>query len=100
MKRGEVWTASRAGHDRLVVIVGHDALTEARDGVLVVPLSDVRASTLIEPGVSAADGTSIGVAMTPRVGEIAKTYLTERRATVHPDSAEALNIALRAVLDL
>jgi mRNA-degrading endonuclease toxin of MazEF toxin-antitoxin module len=100
VRRGEVWNASRAGHDRLVVIVGHDTLTATRAGVLVVPLSDVRASTLIEPAVSTDDGQPVGIAMTPRVGEIDKTYLTERRGQLHPDSGEALNVALRAVLDL
>ncbi|GAA2525176.1 type II toxin-antitoxin system PemK/MazF family toxin [Pilimelia columellifera] len=100
MKRGQVWTASRAGHDRLVVIVGHDALTDVRDGVLVVPVSDVRAATLIEPTVTLVGGDPLGVAMTPRVGEIAKTYLTEARGNLDPASAEALDVALRAVLDL
>ena len=100
MKRGEVWTATRAGHDRLVVIVGHDALTEAREGVLVVPLSDVRASTLIEPTLTDTTGQTVGVAMTPRVGEITKSYLTSKRGTLDQASAESLDIALRAVLDL
>jgi mRNA-degrading endonuclease toxin of MazEF toxin-antitoxin module len=100
VRRGEVWTATRAGHDRLVVIVGHDALTEARDGVLVVPISDVRAATLIEPALTYADGGPVGVAMTPRVGEIAKSYLTGVRGSLARESVENLDIALRAVLDL
>ena len=100
MRRGEIWTASRAGRDRLVVIVGHDALTEARAGVLVVPLSDVRASTLIEPAVSDRSGQPVGIAMTPRVGEVDKTYLVGHVGELHSDSIEALNVALRAVLDL
>lgn len=100
MRRGEVWTASRAGRERLVIIVGHDALTEARDSVLVVPVSDVRVPTLIEPAVTAVDGAPVGIAMTPRVGEITKSYLTQRRTSLHSDSVEALNIALRAALDL
>jgi len=100
VRRGEIWTASRAGQDRLVVIVGHDTLTAARAGVLVVPLSDVRAATLIEPDVITDDGKPAGVAMTPRVGEVDKAYLTERRGSLHAGSLESLNIALRAVLDL
>lgn len=100
MRRGEVWTATRAGHDRLVVIVGHDALTAARDGVLVVPISDVRAATLIEPALAYADGAPVGVAMTPRVGEISKSYLTGLRGGLAPESVESLDIALRAALDL
>jgi mRNA-degrading endonuclease toxin of MazEF toxin-antitoxin module len=98
--RGEVWTARRAGHDRLVVIVGHDALTAARDAVLVVPISDVRDPSLIEPAVSLTDGTAVGVATTPRVGEVDKTYLVGRRGELAPESRGALDIALRAALDL
>lgn len=100
MTRGQVWTARRAGHDRLVVIVGHDALTAARDAVLVVPISDVREASLIEPAVTLADGTPAGVATTPRVGEVDKTYLVEQRGELAPESREALDIALRAALDL
>jgi mRNA-degrading endonuclease toxin of MazEF toxin-antitoxin module len=100
VRRGEIWTASRAGHDRKVVIVGHDALTEARDRVLVVPISDVRPASLIEPALADADGHSIGVALTPGLGEIAKTYLTSRAGLLAPASAESLDIALRAALDL
>jgi mRNA-degrading endonuclease toxin of MazEF toxin-antitoxin module len=100
VRRGEIWTATRAGHDRTVVIVGHEALTETRDRVLVVPLSDVRPSSLIEPALADADGRPVGVAMTPGVGEVAKVYLTARAGALAADSAESLDIALRAALDL
>lgn len=100
MRRGQVWTARRAGHDRLVVIVGHDALTAARGGVLVVPISDVREPSLIEPAVTLIDGARAGVATTPRVGEIDKAYLVEPRGELAPESRESLDIALRAALDL
>jgi mRNA-degrading endonuclease toxin of MazEF toxin-antitoxin module len=100
VNRGEIWTASRAGRDRLVVIVGHNSLTEARSAVLIVPISDVRASTLIEPSVTDEQGQPVGVAMTPRVGEIDKSYLVGSTGRLSPESLEALNIALRAVLDL
>ncbi|MGH3679845.1 MAG: type II toxin-antitoxin system PemK/MazF family toxin [Natronosporangium sp.] len=100
MRRGQVWTAQRAGHQRLVVIVGHDALTAARDGVLVVPISDVREPSLVEPELSLTDGTPAGVATTPRVGEIDKTYLVEQRGVLAPQSRDSLDIALRAALDV
>lgn len=100
MRRGEVWLRQRAGTQHLVVLVGHDKLTETRPTALVVPLSDVRASTLIEPNVRLDDGDAVGVAMTPRVGEISKDYLTERRGQLHPESLDALETALRAILDL
>jgi mRNA-degrading endonuclease toxin of MazEF toxin-antitoxin module len=95
-----VWLRQRAGAQNLVVLVGHDKLTETRPNALVVPLSDVRASTLIEPDVRLEDGTPVGMAMTPRVGEIAKDYLAERKGRLHADSLDALETALRAVLDL
>ena len=100
MRRGEIWTATRAGHDRKVVIIGHDALTDTRDRVLVVPISDVRAATLIEPALADSDGRAVGVALTPGLGEIAKAYLTERAGALGPASVESLDIALRATLDL
>jgi mRNA-degrading endonuclease toxin of MazEF toxin-antitoxin module len=100
VKRGEIWIASRAGSKRFVVIVGHNSVTEQRAGVLVVPLSDVRASTLIEPTVTDEDGDPVGIAMVPRIGEIDKAYLTERRGRLNPESLDALEIALRAVLDM
>jgi hypothetical protein len=68
--------------------------------VLVVPISDVRAATLIEPALAYADGTPIGVAMTPRVGEISKSYLTRLRGGLAQESVKSLDIALRAALDL
>jgi mRNA-degrading endonuclease toxin of MazEF toxin-antitoxin module len=100
VKRGEIWTASRAGHDRKVIIVGHDALTASRDRVLVVPISDVRPATLIEPAVADHEGHSVGVALTAGIGEITKAYLTSRAGSLAPASSESLNIALRAALDL
>jgi len=100
VRRGEIWTATRAGHDRKVVIVGHDALTETRDRVLVVPISDVRPASLIEPALADAAGHPVGVALTPGIGEITKAYLTARAGSLAPASIESLGIALRAALDL
>lgn len=100
MKRGQVWIARRLGHDHLVVLVGHDQVTAARDYVLSVPLSDARPASLTEPTVTTHDGAALGTAVTPRVGEIAKTYLVDQHATLAPASVDALDVALRAVLDL
>jgi len=100
VKRGEIWTATRAGHERRVVIVGHDALTEARDSVLVVPISEVRSASLIEPALTDSAGQQVGVAMTPRVGEVTKSYLTAPAGALGSQSIESLDIALRAALDL
>ena len=100
MRRGEIWNATRAGHTRKVVIVGHEALTGMRDRVLVVPISDVHAASLIQPALADDDGHSVGVALTPGVGEIAKAYLTARAGSLAEASVESLDIALRAALDL
>jgi mRNA-degrading endonuclease toxin of MazEF toxin-antitoxin module len=55
---------------------------------------------LIEPALADTDGHSVGVALTPGIGEIAKSYLTSRSGSLAPASAESLDIALRAALDL
>lgn len=100
MRRGEIWRAERFGSERSVVIVGHDALTAARESVLVVPISELRAATLIEPAVADAEGRVVGVAVTPLVGEVTKSYLIACSGTLAPASVESLDIALRAAFDL
>jgi mRNA-degrading endonuclease toxin of MazEF toxin-antitoxin module len=99
-RRGDVWVAERATKARLVVVVGHDGVSATREAVLVVPISDVRASTLIEPGVDDEQGHPVGVAMTPRLGEVSKEYLTGRHGRLSADSLESLDVALRAIFDL
>jgi mRNA-degrading endonuclease toxin of MazEF toxin-antitoxin module len=91
---------SRFGQDRLVIIVGHDALTAQRGRVLVVPLSDIRDPSLVEPLVTDSAGQVSGVAMVPGVGEVPKDGLKSRVGSLAPAGVESLNIALRAALDL
>jgi mRNA-degrading endonuclease toxin of MazEF toxin-antitoxin module len=100
VKRGEIWTASRAGHDHKVIIVGHDALTASRDRVLVIPISDARSATLIEPAVADDGGQPVGVALTAGIREMTRAYLTSRAGALAPASSASLNVALRAALDL
>ncbi|WP_305784826.1 hypothetical protein [Symbioplanes lichenis] len=83
-----------------MVIVGHDALTLERDAVLVVPLSEVIGASLVQPHLADNAGRPVGVALTPRVGEIAKGYLKAPRGELEAASGESLDIALRAALDL
>lgn len=99
-RRGDVWVAERAQKPRLVVVVGHHGVSAIRDAVLVVPISDVRASTIIEPGVHDEEGHSVGVAMTPRVGEVSKDHLTARHGRLSATSLESVDTALRAIFDL
>lgn len=100
MIRGEIWIAKRAGGSRFVIIVGHDNVTAQRDGVITIPISDVRSPSLIEPAVFDEGGMLLGVALTPRLGEVDKTYLTERHGRLGESSLDSVDIALRAVLDL
>jgi mRNA-degrading endonuclease toxin of MazEF toxin-antitoxin module len=100
VKRGEIWTASQAGHERKVIIVGHDALTASRDRVLVIPISDGRSATLIEPAVADDGGRAVGIALTAGIREMTRAYLTSRAGSLGPDSSESLDVALRAALDL
>jgi len=100
VKRGDIWIVSRLGQDRKVAVVGHDKLTETRGGVLVVPISDVLSPDIVSPVVSDADGTALGVALIPRIGEVSKTSLSSPAGALAPESVEVVDVALRAALDL
>lgn len=100
MRRGDVWTAVRLGHERRVVIVGNDAINGRHDGVLVVPMSDVHEPDLAMPSVRDSEGKLLGTFLTHHVGQVNKSYLTARAAVLDPESRESVDIALRAALDL
>ncbi|MEV0896800.1 hypothetical protein [Actinoplanes sp. NPDC049802] len=100
MRRGEVWTASRFGHDRKVLIVGNESVARDREGILVVPISDVLPPGLVEPVVRDVNGAVLGVAQTPRVGQVNKETLKARAGALAPASVEIVDISLRTVLDL
>lgn len=101
MKRGEVWVATRLGRDRLLAIVGNDALLGTRPGVLTVPISDIATPlTVTEPYVSDETGAKLGVAQTPHVGAVNQEYLKTCVGVLAPKSVEDINTALRAALGL
>ncbi|MEU4160296.1 type II toxin-antitoxin system PemK/MazF family toxin [Actinoplanes sp. NPDC026670] len=100
MKRGDVWTAVRLGHERRVVIVGNDAINDRHDGVLVVPLSDIHEPGLALPSVRDIEGKPLGTFLTHHVGQVNKGYLTSRAAVLDEASRESVDVALRAALDL
>ncbi|MDI6103914.1 type II toxin-antitoxin system PemK/MazF family toxin [Actinoplanes sp. NEAU-A12] len=100
MRRGDVWTAVRLGHERSVVIVGNDAINHRHAGVLVVPLSDVHEPDLTMPAVADSGGKPLGTFLAHHVGQVDKAYLTSRTAVLAPASQEDVDIALRAALDL
>ncbi|MGX6607833.1 hypothetical protein ACWKSP_37765 [Micromonosporaceae bacterium Da 78-11] len=76
MKRGDIWIMSRLGHHRRVVVVGHEAVTATRAGVLVIPISDIVLPTMVMPLVSDEGGEDLGTAQIPNVGEVNKAYFT------------------------
>lgn len=100
MKRGDVWVKSRLGHEYKVVVVGNDGLTATRPYVLVVPISDVTDPGLVQPVVADGDGSALGVAQIPRVGEVSKASLIKQSGVLAPASVEMVDIALRAALAL
>ncbi|MBG0566835.1 hypothetical protein I4J89_35850 [Actinoplanes sp. NEAU-A11] len=80
--------------------MGHDGVTARRSGALVVPISDVAPSEIVEPVVADTDGVTLGVAQVPRVGEVHKDYLKSRAGALAPASAEIVDMALRVALAL
>lgn len=100
MRRGEVWTVSRFGHEHKVIIVGNDDVTARRPGALTVPISDVAPPQMVEPVVADTDGVSLGVAQVPRVGEVHKGNLKSRVGALAPASVEIVDMALRVTLAL
>jgi mRNA-degrading endonuclease toxin of MazEF toxin-antitoxin module len=100
MKRGDVWVFCGLGHQRKVVVVGDDGLTARRQAVLVVPISDVRGPSIVEPVVSDVSGKPLGVAQIPRVGEVNRRSLTTQSGVLAPASVEIVDMALRVALAL
>ena len=98
--RGEVWTVTRLGHERKVIIVGNEDVTARRPGALTVPISDVGPPEMVEPVVADTDGVTLGVAQVPRVGEVHKEYLKSRVGALAPASVEMVDMALRVTLAL
>lgn len=100
MRRGDIWVSSRFGRDLKVLVVGNEGLTAVRPAVLVLPISDVMSPGMVEPVVADDEGTFLGVAQVPRVGEMNKMSLTSRAGALAPASVEIVDMALRAALDL
>ncbi|GAA1598643.1 hypothetical protein [Actinoplanes couchii] len=100
MKRGDVWTVERFGHERSVVIVGNDATIGDQNGVLVVPLSDVLEPKVGMPGLNDSNGTPLGTFLFYRVGSIDKKSLRSRTAVLGDASRHFADVALRAAFDI
>jgi mRNA-degrading endonuclease toxin of MazEF toxin-antitoxin module len=84
----------------MVVIVGHDAVLAGQPSVLVVPIYDAPPPTHVDPIVYDDGGSALGAVQTQRVGQVDRAALTSSVGRLAPASVEAVDIALRAVLDL
>lgn len=100
MKRGDVWTMERFGHQRTVVIVGNDANLHGHRGVLVVPLSDFFEPKVGWPALSDSGGRPLGTFLVHRVGSVDKKSLLSRTAVLGEASRDFADIALRAAFDI
>lgn len=100
MRRGEVWRVLVLGRrERIVVIVGHDQVTAARDDVLCVQLDQtpgLTGSLLAVP----VEKPVAGFARAVTVGPLSKPSFVERLGELDPATLEQLDIALRAAMDL
>lgn len=99
MKRGEVWRIQTVGRDRVVLVVGNDAVTGMYDIVQCVPVEDpavVRETLVTVPMAEPVKGVAIVV----DVGAFRKVRFTERLGSVDAETLERVQIALRAVFDL
>jgi mRNA-degrading endonuclease toxin of MazEF toxin-antitoxin module len=100
VKRGEIWTVSRLGHERKVIVVGAEGVTARESTVLVVPISDVKPPSLVEPTVSDIEGAALGVAQILFVGQVGKASMKDRAGELTPASVEIVDMSLRAALAL
>lgn len=99
MKRGEVWRIQTVGRDRVVLVVGNDAVTELYDIVQCVPVEDsgvIRETLVTVPVAEPVKGAAVVV----DVGAFRKARFTERLGSVDAETLERVEIALRAVFDL
>lgn len=99
MRRGEVWRVQTVGRDRVVVVVGNDALTELYDFVQCVPVEDSPAARDTLVTVPVVEPVK-GVAVVVDVGAFRKVRFAERLGAVDQSTMEQVEIALRAVFDL
>jgi hypothetical protein len=83
----------------MVLVVGRKA-SPRNETAFRSPISDIASPGIVEPMVADVDGSAIGVAQVPRVGEVSKTVLTKRAGVLAPVSVEIVDMALRAALAL
>ncbi|WP_405133968.1 hypothetical protein [Nocardia sp. NBC_01388] len=99
MRRGELWRVLVLGRvERIVLIVGHDTVTESRTDILCVQVQDFAGKeSLLSVRVSAPVS---GFARAVTVGPIPKTSFVEQLGVLDDVTMEQVDTALRATLDL
>jgi mRNA-degrading endonuclease toxin of MazEF toxin-antitoxin module len=99
VSRGEVWRVSGLTGDRVMLIVGNDALADVYKSVECVEIDTTRTAreTLVTVRV---DSPVPGTALVAQVGPVLKSRLTEQLGVVDADTMDRIGIALGAVFDL
>jgi mRNA-degrading endonuclease toxin of MazEF toxin-antitoxin module len=100
VKRGEVWRVVVLGRrERVVVIVGQNQVTAARDDVLCVQVDQTAGLTGSLLAVPVTEPVT-GYAWAVTVGPLSKPSSIERLGALDQAAQQQLDIALRAALDL
>lgn len=98
MRRGEVWRVSGLARERVVLVVGNDAVTDLYTSAQTVEIAGPRArETLVTVRI---DAPVQGVALVANVVPTLKKRFEELLGTVDAETMERVEIALRAVYDL
>jgi mRNA interferase MazF len=99
VRRGEVWRVQTVGRDRVVLVVGNDAVTELYNIVQCVPIEDslTAQDTLVTvPLVEPVKGVAVVV----DAGAFRKPRFAELLGDLDNETMERVDVALRAVFDL
>ena len=99
MNRGQVWRVSGLTGDRVMLIVGNDALADLYKSVECVEIDTTHTAreTLVTVRV---DAPVTGTALVAQVGPVLKSRLVEQLGVVDAETMERIGIALGAVFDL
>jgi len=99
VRRGEVWRVETVGRDRIVLVVGNDAVTQLYDIVQCVPIEDPTVARESLVSVPVTEPVK-GVAAVVDAGAFRKARFTERLGAADADVLDQVDVALRAVFDL
>lgn len=97
MRRGEVWTYGPPNSPRVrtVVIVSNNGINDTRSWVVGVPIEPSDPVDLLAVPVDGQGWIRAGL-----VTQLYRPWLTGRAGRLDQDTADQLDVALRAALDL